>query len=138
MKTKTLLSAALLAAVVLATGCSTVMCGKNQTVPVSSKPPGAEVQVLNKYNDVIFQGVTPCDVILPRGDSERGPGYYKVRITKEGYEPFETDLVGLVNRAYYANVMNAGIGAITVDPWTGAKWTLVPMEIKPHLNEIAK
>jgi hypothetical protein len=133
-----LLAAALLAVVVLSTGCSTIMCGKNQTVPISSRPPGAEITILNKYSDVVFKGVTPCEVILPRGDSESGAGYYHVTISKPGYETVETDLVGLVNRAYYANVMNAGLGMVTLDPYTGAKWTLVPMEINPHLKETAK
>ena len=128
-----LLTAASLALVVLSTGCSTFMCGKNQTVPVSSRPPGADVTVYNKYNDVIFNGVTPCDVILPRGDADTGAGYYKVTVVKPGYESVEVDLVGKVNRAYYANVMNAGLGMITLDPYTGAMWTLVPMEINPHL-----
>lgn len=128
----------MLAAVVLSTGCSTIMCGKNQTVPVSSKPPGAEVVVLNKYDDVVFKGLTPCDVILARGDEDNGPGYYKISIEKPGYEPVSVELLGKVNRAYLANVMNAGIGMITVDPYTGAKWTLAPMEIFPHLVETGK
>ena len=96
--------------------------------------------VLNKYDDVVFQGVTPCDVILPRGDkdSDTGASSYTVTVVKPGYEPVEVDLVGKVNRAYLANVMNCGIGMVTVDPYTGAKWTLVPMEINPHLAESGK
>lgn len=128
----------MLAAVVLSTGCSTMMCGKNQTVPISSRPPGADVTIFNKYDDVIFKGVTPCDVILPRGDADSGAGYYRVTLTKPGYEKFEVELGGVVNRAYYANIMNAGLGMITVDPFTGAKWTLVPMDINPHLNPASK
>jgi len=133
MKTNTLLSAAALALVVLSTGCSTFMCGKNQTVPISSRPPGAEVTVFNKYDDVVFKGLTPCDVILPRGDSDNGAGYYKVTVIKTGYEPVQVDLLGRVNRAYLANVMNGCIGMITLDPYTGAKWTLTPMEVNPYL-----
>ena len=133
MKIKSLLTVASLALVVLSTGCSTIMCGKNQTVSVTSRPPGAEVTVQNKYDDVVFKGVTPCDVILARGDADTGAGYYKVTLDKSGYEKVEVELVGKVNRAYLANVMNAGIGMITVDPYTGAKWTLTPMEINPHL-----
>ena len=68
-----------------------------------------------------------------RGDADTGAGYYKVTLDKSGYEKVEVELVGKVNRAYLANVMNAGIGMITVDPYTGAKWTLTPMEINPHL-----
>jgi len=133
MKTNTLLSAACLALVVLSTGCSTVMCGKNQTVPISSRPPGAEVTIRNNFDDVVFKGVTPCDVILARGDVNRGAGYYKVTVAKPGYEAVKVDLVGKVNRAYLANVMNGCVGMITVDPYTGAKWTLTPMEVNPHL-----
>jgi len=133
MKTKLLFTAASLALVVLSTGCSTVMCGKNQTIPVSSKPPGADVTVYNKYDDVVFKGVTPCDVILARGDADYGAGFYKVTVDKPGYEKVQVDLIGQVNRAYLANVMNGGIGMITLDPYTGAKWTLTPMEINPHL-----
>jgi hypothetical protein len=133
MKKNTLLTAAALAMVVLSTGCSTLMCGKNQTVPITSRPPGAEVTVFNKYDDVVFKGETPCDIVLARGDSETGAGYYKVTVVKPGFEPVEVDLVGKVNRAYFANIMNGGIGMITLDPYTGAKWTLTPMEINPNL-----
>ena len=138
MKTNTLLTAACLALVVLSTGCSTVMCGKNQTVSINTRPPGADVTVFNKYEDVVFTGVTPCEVRLARGDTDRGPGFYKVTVNKPGYTPFETELNGVVNRAYLANIMNGGIGMITLDPYTGAKWTLVPMEINEHLTPLAK
>lgn len=131
MKTKntTLLLAASLALTLFTSGCSTMMCGKTQTVPITSRPPGAEVTITDKYNDVVFAATTPCDVTLNRGDSERGAAYYKVALRKEGYKPVDIELNGVVNRAYAANIMNAGIGAITVDPYTGAKWTLSPMEV---------
>jgi len=138
MKINTLLSAACLALVVLSTGCSTVMCGKNQTVPITSRPPGADVIVFNKYDDVVFKGVTPCDVILARGDADTGAGFYKVTVAKDGYEKVEVDLLGKVNRAYLANVMNGCIGMVTVDPYTGAKWTLSPMEVNPYLVQTGK
>jgi hypothetical protein len=114
------------------------MCGKNQNVSINTRPPGADVVILNKFDDVVFKGVTPCEVSLPRGDADRGAGYYKVTVQKTGYTPFETELQGKVNRAYLANVMNGCIGMITLDPYTGAKWTLVPMEINEHLIETGK
>jgi hypothetical protein len=49
---------------------------------------------------------------------------YVVLVKKDGFSPVQFPLSGVVNRAYYANILNAGIG-YAVDPMTGGKWTLV-------------
>src|SRR6266568_6765049 len=104
--TMKLFTAALLAIVVVATGCSSVMCGSKQTIPVTSKPSGAAVTVYDRFNDVVFQGTTPCNVTLARGSEDHTPAVYRVTVDKEGFAKDEIFLRGEANRAYLGNALN--------------------------------
>src|SRR2546425_12970668 len=106
MKTMQLFSAALLAVVVVATGCSTAMCGRKQTVPVTSKPTGAAVTVYDRFNEVVFRGTTPCCVPLDRSPEDHSAAAYRVTIAKEGFATDEVVLKGKINRAYLLNVLH--------------------------------
>ena len=119
---------------VLVTGCSTVYCGTQQTIPIKSKPGGAQVTVYNEYNEPVFKGVTPCHVVLDRKTADDQTANYRVAIQAEGYEPYQVVLVGKVTRAYFANVMNF-VGFI-IDPITGGMWTLTPDSLEPALKPI--
>ncbi|TAK93601.1 MAG: hypothetical protein EPO07_17860 [Verrucomicrobia bacterium] len=123
-----LLPAALLAIVVVATGCSSAMCGRKQTVPVTSKPTGAAVTVYDRFNEVVFRGTTPCCVTLDRGTEDHSAAAYRVTVTKEGFATDEVFLKGKTNRAYLLNALN-GVGLVA-DPLTGAMWTLSPTEVE--------
>jgi len=118
----------------LLTGCASYMCGTKQTVPITSYPKGAAVTVYNDYNDVLFEGKTPCNVELRRSVGDGSPAQYKLVFRHEGYAPEEVILAGRLNRAYSVNVANGGIGMV-VDSMTGAKWTLAPCEVSAKLTE---
>jgi hypothetical protein len=55
-----------------------------------------------------------------------------VLIKKEGFEPMQFPLSGILNQAYFANILNGGIG-FAVDPVTGAMWTLTPSSFDADL-----
>ena len=117
--------------ITLFSGCSSIMCGPKQNVSISSRPIGAEVLVYNSHAEVIYKGTTPCVAKLER----RSPDYvggakYAFVIKKEGYSPVLLPMVGIVNRAYFANIMNGGIG-YAIDPLTGSMWTLTPEGADP-------
>jgi len=134
MKNMKLLVAASLAVVLMATGCSSVMCGKTQTVTVKSQPHGADVVVYDRFDEVIFRGVTPCRVTLDRCNEDKTAGQYRISLSKDGFTPEDVRLAGKVNRAYFANVLFLNVpGLAVVDPLTGAMWTLTPMEIDKEL-----
>jgi len=135
MKNMKLLTAALLAVVVLATGCSSLMCGKTQTVNIHTKPNGVNVVVYDRFDDVIFRGTTPCDVTLNRGNDDKSAGRYRVALSLDGYESQDVYLAGKVNRAYFANVLFANLpGLAVVDPLTGAMWTLTPESVTGEMQ----
>ena len=117
--------------ITLLSGCSSIMCGPKQNVSISSRPIGAEVLVYNSHAEVIYKGTTPCVAKLDR----RSPDYvagakYAFVIKKEGYSPVLMPMVGSVNRAYLANIMNGGLG-YAIDPLTGSMWTLSPEGADP-------
>jgi hypothetical protein len=120
----------------LFTGCASYMVGSTQKVPLRTTPPGAAVTVYNHFNDTVFEGVTPCTVDLRRGNEQHDAGYYKVVFHLDGYAPTEVLLTGHINRAYVANVPFGLIGAATVDPATGAMWTLTPEQVQAKLQPI--
>src|SRR6266700_2493523 len=112
--------------IALLTGCGTIMCGPQQKVVLDSQHTGAEVLVYDSHGEIVFQKTTPCVARLNRREHEMmQSANYVVLVKKEGYVPAQFPLIGVVNRAYFANVLSAGIG-YAVDPMTGGMWTLVP------------
>ena len=115
------------------TGCGTIMCGPQQTVNLESRPSAAEISIYDSRGEIVFQKTTPCVVNLDRRQHDFSqPGQYVVLVKKEGYSPVQFPLTGVVNRAYYANIMNLGIG-YAVDPMTGGMWTLVTEPTDSHV-----
>ncbi len=121
------------ALVSLLTGCGTIMCGPQQKVVLDSQPTGAEVLVYDSHGEIVFQKTTPCVAKLRRREHDvMQSANYVVLIKKEGYVPAQFPLIGVVNRAYFANILNAGIG-YAVDPMTGGMWTLAPQPMDINL-----
>jgi hypothetical protein len=112
-------------AVLLLTGCASVVCGPKQDIAIDSRPRGAQVQVFGASCEEIFSGTTPCTATLDRRPGDSKTGCYVVLIKKDGYAPVQVPLAGHVNSAYYLNPLSAGIGFI-VDPLTHSMWTLAP------------
>ena len=117
----TLFGACLL--VTLFTGCASMICGPTQAVSINSKPAGSEVLVYDQHGDIVFQGKTPCVASLLRTPAEVERANYIILIRKEGFAPVQVPLTSRINGAYYANVLNGGIGMI-VDSFAGTMWTL--------------
>ena len=114
------------------TGCASIICGKQQSVSIDSKPAGAEVLVYDSNGEIIFQNTTPCVAKLNRKTSDYESADYVVLVRKEGFAPVQVPLTGKLNRAYLANFLNV-IG-FAIDPITGALWTLSPDEVSPKLE----
>jgi len=121
-------------AVVLLSGCASVICGPKQAVAIDSKPHGAEVLIYDSHCDVVFQKTTPCVANLPRRTDDYTKASYVVLIKKEGYAPVQIPLSGQVNKAFFGNLIFGGIG-MAVDPFTGAMWTLTPDSVDPQVAD---
>jgi len=118
----------------LLTGCASVLCGSTQSVAIDSRPIGAEVVIYDSNGKVVCEQKTPCVAKLTR----RADGYlesasYVILVKKEGFAPVQVPISGTVNRAYFANIMNGGLGFV-IDPITGSMWTLSPNAIDANFK----
>ena len=145
------------ALLLLGTSCATAIHGRFQSVPVTSSPSGANIEV-DCDGDRHDAGLTPANVALPRGAKT-----CSLTLSKDGYEPkrvaFErvrsnAAMVNVVPSAYlsiiggiigFAATFDHGpvdpfIGAaaggylgwrapFAIDERTGAAWKQVPEEV---------
>ena len=103
-----------LALVMFATGCATIISGKHQDVSFSSSPSGAAV-----YIDGMNRAITPATIGLERKKKRQ-----QVRIELPGYEPYEMVITRGFNGWYVGNLVFGGLIGLIVDPITGAMYKL--------------
>lgn len=126
----------LIASLLLAAGCASIIKGGTQRVVVRSTPQEADVRVVDARNDVIVaSGKTPFSARIDRGAGFFKGGKYKVVVEKPGFTPMEFEISASANGWYVAGNLFIGglIGWIVVDPATGAMWSLVPDESNVRL-----
>ena len=106
-------------ALLLLSGCATVVRGTKQNVRIDSNPAGATIHLSTGH-----QGVTPATFELPRKD------IVTVDFTKDGYEPMSVTMVPMQTKAgSIAGAGNALIGGAiggAIDGGTGATLDLQP------------
>ena len=106
-------------AVLMASGCATVIRGSEDTLNVQSSPSDADVRLSNGMT-----GKTPATFKLPRKHS------VVVTVSKECYKPAEVTVVPLTAGEGVAgmggNVLIGGIIGIAVDASSGAMYDLKP------------
>lgn len=126
-----------LAAVVLASGCTSIVSGKNYVVGIHSAPDRAKFTVTDRKGLIVVQGKTPAQVTLRSGDSYFEPAQYMVEFEKNGYEDATIPVDADLEPWYWGNAVflyGALIAALIVDPATGAMWEL-PERILANLQE---
>lgn len=111
------------AAVVLASGCATVIHGTRQDVGISSTPTNARVIVDNQQ-----RGTTPTIAKLSRKD------HHIVRIELDGYQPFEAILTRKVSGWVWGNLVFGNVVGLAVDAISGGLYKLTPEQIQGQLN----
>ena len=114
-----------LSAVLLLSGCASIISTGDQEIAIRSEPAGAEVWV-----DGLRRGVTPMMLELDRQRDDR-----QLSLQKAGYEPYETVLDSAFNGIVLGNILLGGIIGIAVDGMTGAFWRYdiesIDAELKP-------
>jgi outer membrane protein assembly factor BamE (lipoprotein component of BamABCDE complex) len=125
------LSCVTLLALVAASGCATITRGTTEVLVINTTPAGASVQ-LSSGNSC----TTPCSVELKRKRD------YHVKITKDGYEPIDTDVLSQISGAGAAgmagNVLIGGLIGVGVDAATGATKSLKPNPVVVTLTPTAR
>ena len=116
-------------ALVLGTGCASIIQGSHKTVQINSNPSGAKFTIFNEEGKAIESRNTPASVSLERSSGYFKAENYKLVFEETGYYTGETRLKGSINGWYWGNFVFGGlIGLLAVDPATGAMWTLDPKE----------
>jgi hypothetical protein len=86
------------------TGCATIVQSGPDHIPVDSKPQGANV-----YLDDNLVGTTPMVLAVPR-DSD-----CRIRIEKDGYNPYSVDRDKVVAGWVFGNILIGGVIGLSVD-----------------------
>jgi len=119
--------------ILLCSGCASIVGKSVQRVDVRSDPSGADLSIINRGGEAVFQGVTPANVMLKSSAGLFRPQKYKLTFQKSGYEMCITDLNGNISMWYIfgnygLSMFTMGVGGVLgwvfVDPATGAMWTL--------------
>jgi len=135
MKAKMML---ILLAMVMLSGCASIVAGSHRDISIKSTPPDAAVSIQERESkQIVHKGQTPLIVPL----STRG-GYFKskqydVTLSKDGYATKAININSFLSGWYAGNIILwpvAVIGGLIIDPLTGAMWSLTPKDINVILE----
>jgi uncharacterized protein YceK len=135
MKVKMML---ILLAMVMLSGCASIVAGSHRDISIKSTPPDAAVSIQERESkQIVHKGQTPLIVPL----STKG-GYFKskrydVTISKDGYDTKTVNINSFLSGWYAGNIILwpvAVIGGLVIDPLTGAMWSLGPKDINVILE----
>ncbi len=117
------LALTLLLQLLILVGCASIMHGTTQQIAVSSSPTGAKVTV-----NGMDRGVTPVIADLKRKDN------HVVRVTLDGYQPFEMALTRSVSGWVWGNLVFGGIPGLAIDAISGGLYKLSPEQVMAQLQ----
>ena len=120
---RALLALAVLLQFLVLAGCASIMHGTTQQVAVSSSPTGAKVAV-----NGMDRGVTPVIADLKRKDN------HVIRVTLDGYQPFEMALTRSVSGWVWGNLVFGGLPGLAIDAITGGLYKLAPEQVIAQLQ----
>jgi len=111
--------------VLICTGCASIVSKSQYPVTIQSNPSGATVVVKNKHGAAIQRATTPATVFLSAKSGFFSPEKYSIEFKKPGCNSCTTALSANLDPWYFGNIIFGGlIGAVIVDPATGAMWKL--------------
>ncbi|MDC9620828.1 hypothetical protein PSI22_04095 [Xenorhabdus sp. XENO-7] len=128
----------LLSAVMLCSGCATIIGEKNQLIEVNSQPSGAEFSIKDETGKVVAHGNTPQNVMLEKSNGRYfGKKSYQITFAKEHLKSVTLPLVAKPNGWYIGGnfVFGGLIGWLIVDPLNGGMYTLHPKIANAVLSE---
>lgn len=132
---KKLMSLSAATALILCTGCASIVSESQYAVAINSTPDNANFVVTNSSGIKVQQGTTPSTVTLNAGAGYFKKARYTITVSKEGYADTQYTLVSSVDGWYWGNILFGGIiGMLIVDPNTGAMYKL-PGNINIGLNQ---
>lgn len=123
-------------AMLVTTGCASIVTDSTQNVRIDSRPDAAHVTVTDQSGRRVARGETPMSVALDKAAGYFDGQRYEVTLAKEGFDDKTVVLRARPNGWYIAGnlVFGGFIGWLVVDPWTGSMYTLSPGEVSADLR----
>ncbi len=109
-------------AVLMSSGCATVISGRTADVAIDSSPREADVTVVDHQGTVVARTITPGQVKLKRGRKWLRPAKYQAVFEKPGYETTHAPIDSKFNPWAIGNLALGGGLGVGVDLATGAVW----------------
>lgn len=107
-------------ALILSTGCSTVMSSRYVPVDVMSEPAGTSYTVTDEDGQRVYAGTTPEHVTL-----DAAAGFFDGQTYQVAYGTGETvELDSHTTGWYWVGFCISVVSGLMVDPATGDMWTL--------------
>jgi hypothetical protein len=127
-----------IAALLLLPSCATMRSSPRQKIPVTSQPAGATVTVTDPAGVVVARETTPGTLVVKRGAGYFKAASYTATIEKPGYQTQQIPIVkDKINKWYAGNLLGTtslALGALIIDPATGAMYVLKPSAIDVTLE----
>jgi len=116
-------------------GCASIVSSSNKTLPISTQPDEATCEIIDlSSGTVITRTKTPHNAILDASSGFFKSAEYKIKLSKAGYIPYETQVISNINGWYFGNIVFGGLlGVLIVDPATGAMWKIYEDKINVKL-----
>lgn len=128
---KTLIRPVSTIALVLVTGCASIVSGTKQKIKIASTPTDSNISITQfdtNLESPFWSGKTPATVKVNRKKS------YLVKITREGYQPAEISIqYKSMNGWVWGNIVFGGIIGAVIDTVDGAAYKLGPDDINVQL-----
>ena len=120
-----ILFGALIAAVLLSSGCASIVTNSTYPVAINSTPSSANISITDKKGREVFVGSTPAIVQLQAGAGFFSNAAYQVKFSSQGYNDKVVSITATLDGWYFGNILFGGlIGMLIVDPATGAMWKI--------------
>lgn len=109
-------------------GCASCISSSTNTLPIVTQPVEATCEIVDvDTGETIVKAKTPYTAILDGPVGLFDKTRYKIKLRKNGYFPYEAEIITNVNGWYLANLAFgpwALLGMLFIDPNTGVMWKL--------------
>jgi hypothetical protein len=109
-------------ALLISTGCASIISGRQANVAIDSYPSNAHVIIHDKTGHEVASVNTPGVVSLKRSSRWFMPARYTATIEAPGYQTAEVPINSTLNPWILGNVVFGGVPGLVVDNATGACW----------------
>jgi hypothetical protein len=114
-----------IAVAILLSSCATIVSHGSSIVGVDTTPQGADVQIINRNGQIVYNGHTPATLSLRHASGFFKKASYRVKLSMEGYQSREVVIGANLNGWYFGNIVFGGvIGFLIIDPMSGAMYKL--------------